>query len=110
MGLKRKSDGIDFVNASIKKAFDSIRTTDKRLHKHLTRAFNDILENAFCGIQIPKKLFPKEYKHLGNLWKYNLPDAWRLIYTIKAPNKIEIVSVILVWMDHKAYERIFKYN
>ena len=28
----------------------------------------------------------------GKLWKYNLPDAWRLIYTIKS-NRIIICSL-----------------
>ncbi len=109
MGIIKKSDGIDFTNSSIKEAFDNIKERDKKFYKNLTRAFNDILENAFCGIQIPKRLFPREYKHFDNLWKYNLPDAWRLIYTIKSPNKIEIISVILEWMNHKDYERKFKY-
>ena len=109
MALRKKSDGIDFVNGKIKQAYENLKDTDKDLFTHLTRAFNDLLENAFCGIQIPKKLIPKEYKHHENLWKYNLPNAWRLIYSIKAPNKIEIISVILEWMNHKNYERKFKY-
>jgi len=69
-------------------------------------------ENAFCGIQIPKRLIPKEYlKRFGsldNLWKYNLPDAWRLIYTVKN-SRVAILSVILEWINHKTYERRFNY-
>ena len=109
MGIKKKSSGIDFSDSSIKNAWENLKENDKELYKHLERAFNDILENAFCGIQIPKKLIPKEYKNLENLWKYNLPNAWRLLYTIKSPTKIEIISVILEWMSHKDYERKFKY-
>jgi len=109
MGIKKKSDGIDFADEKTKRAFDNLKDTDEDLYKHLTRAFEDILENAFCGIQIKKKLFPKEYNYLDNLWKYNLPSAWRLIYTIKAPNKIQIISVILDWMNHKDYEKLFKF-
>lgn len=37
-----------------------------------------------------------------------LPDAWRLIYTIK-DDKVDILSVILEWLDHKNYERRFGY-
>ena len=107
--MKRKSDGIDFADASIQKAFEKTKGTDKNLHKHLVIAFDDIQENAFCGIQIPKRLIPKKYRHLDNLWKYNLPDAWRLIYTIKSPDKVEVISVLLDWMDHKNYERLFKF-
>ena len=30
------------------------------MHSFISRAFEDIENNAFCGIQIPKKLIPKE--------------------------------------------------
>jgi len=98
-----------FADSKVEKAFKSIR--DKELKKQLEKAFNNLEENAFCGIQIPKKLIPKEYKKFGeltNLWKYNLPGAWRLIYTIER-DKINVLSVILEWMDHKTYERRFNY-
>ena len=101
---------IVFGDKKVKKQFKEI--SDKDLKKQLEKAFENLNENAFCGIQIPKKLIPKEYvKRFGvltNLWKYNLPDAWRLIYTIKN-NKVQILSIILEWMDHKTYERRFKY-
>lgn len=109
MGLVRRSDGIDFGDASIKNAFDDVKENDKEMYKHLERELNDVLENFFCGIQIPKKLFPDRFKHLKNLWKYNLPDAWRLLYTIKSLNKVEVVAVILDWMGHKDYDRLFGY-
>jgi len=96
-----------------KKQFKELRDLkENQLHRQLEKALKDIEENAFCGIQIPKKLILKEYikrfGHLSNLWKYNLPDAWRLIYTIKT-NQVEILSIILDWMNHKTYERRFKY-
>lgn len=60
---------------------------------------------------ISEKLWPNEYikkYKITNLWKYDLPDGWRLIYTIES-NKIKIVSIILEWFDHKNYERKFNY-
>ena len=77
----------------------------------IKRAFSDICSNPFCGIQIPKRLIPQEYiskDNIDNLWKYNLPNAWRLLYSIKR-DKIEILSIVLEWLDHKEYERRFKY-
>ncbi len=95
---------------NLKKEFNNIE--DKDLKRQLEKAFENLGENAFCGVQIPKRLIPKEYiKRYGkitNLWKYNLPGVWRLIYTIKN-NQVSILSVILEWMDHKTYERRFKY-
>lgn len=103
--------GDDKVKASFEK-LKSSKTEHKRLYKWLTRAFEDLEENSFCGIQIPKKLIPKEYEKrfgkLDNLWKYNLPNVWRLIYTIK-DNDVIVLSIILEWLDHKEYERRFKY-
>jgi len=111
MGIVKKSSGIDFADLSIKKAFEELTETNKELHKHLIRAFNDILENAFCGRAVKKRLIPKGYlKKYDNLWIYNLPDAWRLLYSIKSPNKIEIISVVLDWMNHKDYERLFRFT
>ena len=103
--------GDNRVKESFEKLKDS-RTEDKKLYGWLTRAFEDLEQNAFCGIQIPKKLFPKEYEKkfgkLDNLWKYNLPNAWRLIYTIKG-GQVLVLSIILEWLDHKEYERRFNY-
>ena len=41
--------------------------------------------------------------------KYDLPDGWRLVYTITTPNKVEIISVILEWFNHPEYEKRFHY-
>jgi len=109
MGMKIKSDGIDFADIATQNAFFRTKDVDKNLYKHLVAALDNIRENAFCGIQIPKNLIPKKYAHHDNLWKYNLPDAWRLIYTIKSPKRVEVISVILDWMNHKNYERTFRY-
>ena len=48
------------LKESYEKLKDS-KTEDKRLYDWLNRAFDDISENAFCGIQIPKKLAPNKY-------------------------------------------------
>jgi Txe/YoeB family toxin of Txe-Axe toxin-antitoxin module len=81
------------------------------LHKFISRAIDDLKENPFCGIPIPKRLIPKIYIRkygINNLWKYNLPGAWRLLYSI-AGNRVKIVAIILEWLSHKEYERRFKY-
>lgn len=103
-----------FADARLKKAFEDLkdsRTEDKRLYEWLVRAFKDLEKDAFCGTQVQKKLIPKEYTKkygIDNLWKYNLPNAWRLIYSIAA-DKVIVISIIIEWMDHKSYEKRFKY-
>lgn len=102
---------IQFADEKIKKAFESLKDEDPKFYNFVLRAFKDIEENAFCGIQIPKKLIPKEYIlkfKVKNVWKYNLPGAWRLLYSLEGKDTV-ILSIILEWMDHKTYERKFKY-
>lgn len=87
------------------------RGAEPRLYEFLDRAFDDLKKDPFCGTKIPKKLWPKDYikkYQIDNLWKYDLPNAWRLVYTIKA-DKVTILAVVLEWFDHKSYERRFKY-
>jgi len=104
---------IIFGDERLKKEFESLSSLrEAKLHDQIKKAFLNLQEDAFCGIQIPKRLIPREYlKRYGditNLWKYNLPDAWRLIYTVKN-NKVSVLSVILEWLDYKEYERRFGY-
>ena len=102
---------VKFVDQNLKNSFERLRESEDSLYKFLIRAFEDIEMNAFCGIQIPKRLIPKEYLkkyNVKNLWKYNLPDAWRLIYSIERGDII-VVSIILEWMNHKSYEKRFNY-
>ena len=109
-----KPSEVQFVDEGVKKAFEDLErstTEDKQLHEWISRAFDDVQKNAFCGIQIPKNLIPKSYiKKYGirNLWKYNMPNAWRLLYSIEGKD-VKIISIILEWLDHKNYERRFKY-
>ena len=100
-----------FADNLIEKDFIELDEDDE-IKKWVKRAMEDIKQNAFCGIPIPKRIIPKEYiikYRATNLWKYDLPDGWRLIYTIATPNKVEILAVILEWFDHKNYERRFGY-
>ena len=103
---------IQFANEKIKIAFEKLNSgkyEEKQLYEWIKRAFEDIKKNAFSGIQIPTRLIPKEYiKKYGihNLFKYNLPDAWRLLYS-KESTQVCILSIILEWLDHKEYERRF---
>lgn len=106
-----KSSKVVFADSRIEELFIKLDDNDN-LKKSIRRAIQDIKINAYCGIQIPKRLFLKEYiikYKINNLWKYDLPDGWRLIYTLNPLNRVEILSVILEWFNHKDYERRFHY-
>jgi len=104
-----KPSEVHFADKKVQKTFEELK--EEPLKKQLERALEDIEENPFCGIQIPKRLMPREYTqkyNTKNLWKYNLPGAWRLIYSIEGGEAV-IISIILDWMDHKSYDKKFKY-
>ena len=77
---------IRFADEKLKEAFYTLESGDdseRELFKVINQAMDNIEANAFCGIQVPKRLIPKEYCQKiddCNLWKYDLPRGWRLIY------------------------------
>jgi len=77
----------------------------------LKNKIEQLKKNPQYGIHIPKNLIPKYYVkryEVNNLWKVNLQKAWRCIYTLKGTEN-EIFVVILDILNHKKYERRFKY-
>lgn len=106
-----KASKVVFISQELEDNFNSLKLDDP-IKKAMIRAIQDLKQNAFSGIQIPKRLFPKEYiiKYgINNLWKYDLPRGWRLLYTVTADNEVDLISAILEWFDHKDYERKFGY-
>ncbi|MBI5228152.1 hypothetical protein HY988_06185 [Candidatus Micrarchaeota archaeon] len=64
------------------------------------------------GIQISRKLFPSKYliqNDINNLWKLNLFNYWRLIYTMRG-DKAEVLCIVLDLIDHPTYNKIFGYR
>jgi len=105
---------VAFITQKLKEQFQHLKEgkfEDQQLYKFINGAIDDLKRNPICGVKIPKKLWPKEYIQkysITNLWKYGLPNAWRLVYTIES-DEIKIVSIILEWFDHKDYEKRFNY-
>ena len=103
-----------FAERRIMESFQKLRegkNGESNLLKWLNNAFDRLFEDAFCGIQIPKRQIPKSYIEkfgIDNLWKMNLPEGWRLLYSV-ARDEILIISIILEWLPHKMYEKRFKY-
>lgn len=110
MRIIRTSD-VKFADEKIASEFKNLDEHNE-IKQYIKRAIRDIQLNAFCGIQVPKRLILSEYIQkygITNLWKYDLPDGWRLIYSITTPTKVEILSILLEWFNHKDYERRFSY-
>ena len=85
-------------------------------HQTLLRSINRIKEllklNPFAGDQIPKSLIPEKYVKkyfVENVWRIELADRWRLIYTITG-DRLEIINFVLAIVNHRDYDKIFGYK
>ena len=111
--MMRKNIRISFSSDKLEKEFSKLRTgrsDEKKLFYHISRAFDDIEKDLNCATKIPKKLWPKFYSkyELTNLWKYDLPNGFRLIFTLE-DQEVVILAIILEWFSHKDYEKRFRY-
>ena len=88
------------------------RFEDKRLYRWIKKALSELQKDAYAGLQLKKKQIPpsvvQKYQ-LQNLWRYDLPSGWRLLYTI-GEDKVDVVALVISWMSHKEYERFLGYT
>jgi hypothetical protein len=105
---------IRFADEKLKESFYKLENGDnsgKELFSSINKAMDFLEDNSFCGVQVPKRLIPREYVtkyKVKNLWKYNLPKGWRLMYSI-VNDEIIVISLVLDWLNHKDYEKKFRY-
>lgn len=102
---------LEYADEKVKKTLNKLEKRDKELYEHIKNALRNITDDPVCGIKIKTKLIPREWRKrygINNLYKYNLPSAWRLIYSL-AGNKVELIAIILGCFNHKEYERKFNY-
>ena len=76
--------------------------------KSIKQKFEFIRLNPFYGDNIPKRKIPKSY-NVQNLWRVELVDYQRMLYTIKG-DKTEIICFVIDILDHKEYNKIFNYR
>lgn len=95
---------------------EKLKGIGSSFHQTLLRSINrvkDLLkQNPFAGDQVPKGLIPGKYVlkyDVDNLWRIELADRWRLVYTITG-NQLEIVNFVLDIFNHKDYDKVFKYK
>jgi hypothetical protein len=100
---------VKFIDLELEKAFNELSEEDP-IKKALIRAIQNIREDFQAGEYIPKNKVPESYLRkygINNVRVYDLPFAWRLIYTVTGSSEIGIISVLLDWMNHKDYEKLF---
>jgi len=82
-----------------------------RLVRSIERIIEILKDNPQFGEPIRKDLFPKELieKGITNLYRAELSNFWRMLYTIEG-NKIEIFVFVLKIVDHPEYNKLFGYR
>jgi hypothetical protein len=95
---------------------EKLKGIETSFHQTLLRSINrarDLLkQNPFLGNQIPRRLIPQKYiskYEVENLWRVELADRWRLIYTITG-NQLEIINFVVDIFNHKDYDKVFGYK
>jgi mRNA-degrading endonuclease RelE of RelBE toxin-antitoxin system len=112
------------ITGEAKEEFDDLnKVVGEEIAKGITSSDHQTLLNSIkqkieilkanpeYGTHIQKDRIPKEYIRdydVNNLWKVDLSGAWRIIYTIRG-SEIEIISLILDIMNHRDYEKKFRY-
>ena len=94
------------------KAEKIVNSQNMQLLKAIDRVINVLKVDPDYGIHISKNLMPKQLiqdYQINNLWKINLPNGWRLLYTLST-NRLEIIALLLDFLDHKKYDKLFGYK
>lgn len=103
------------LKGQAKNAFIELKKrTDKESQSILRSVYRlkDILkDNPQFGDPLKKDLIPESLKKQGikKLYRVELSNFWRMLYTIEG-NQIEIFLFILSIVDHKEYNKLFKYK
>jgi len=95
---------------------EKLKGIESSFHQTLLRSINrvrDLLkQNPFAGDQVPKRLIPLKYIKkfdADNVWRIELADRWRLVYTITG-NEVEIITFVIDIFNHRNYDKVFGYK
>ena len=87
-------------------------TEEMQLLRSIKQKIEFVKANPFYGDNIAKALIPKEYTikyNAKNLWRVELTNFWRMLYTIKG-DQVEIICFVLDIINHKEYDKKFEYR
>ena len=78
-------------------------SVNQSIFRSIERVKGWLKDNPFAGEQVQKNKIPQQYVNkygLTNLWRIDLADHWRLIYTIQS-SEVEIIDFVLNIVDHE---------
>lgn len=84
---------------------------NQMLLKSINKAIERLKVNAHAGDHVPKKTAAQALKHyqVQSIWRMELVNYWRLVYTITA-DEVDIIAFVLDCIDHPTYNKIFGYK
>jgi len=106
----KPADAVIFADKELEEEFLFL-PEDDWLKKALKRAIENLKYNVLCGQKIARRLIPKVYfkkYDIDNLFWYQLPNAWRLVYSVEMDG-VRTIVIIIEYFDHKSYARRFGY-
>jgi hypothetical protein len=83
-----------------------------QLLRAIEKAVDNLTEDPFCGDLIPRRYLTKRViarYGTDKLFRIPLVGYWRLLYTVVGDRTV-IVALILEYMDHERYDRLFGYR
>lgn len=109
-------DGADTVEV-VQGLREDLMTRHKKDRQRADQAWEALVDRAprltedpFPGTQIPEDRLPRRFEAYGNLWKLDLPHAFRAVYTVLGRPSGGI-RVAIEWIgDHGECERLFGYG
>ena len=106
------SPEFDLQYSELKQSAENGNGASEILLKKLDKAIEKLKYNYKAGEHISKNKIPYFYVinyGVENLWKLNIDQNYRLIYTIRG-TEVEVMSVLLEFFDHKTYSKRFGYK
>jgi len=109
MSLPNRPAGDVTGSPEFSKYFNNLSDNDP-FKMELRDAFNILKEDCTRGEKIQHNIWPEIYVNrygINNLWRFELREGARLVYTILGGSGGLIVSILEVFSTHQEYDQRF---
>lgn len=91
---------------------NKINPSYEQILKSINKVLDNIKHNPNYGDLVPQKYLNKELISrygTNKIYRVELVGFWRLLYTLIG-DEIQIIAIILDFMDHEEYSKLFQYR